>query len=261
MPKKPSTKQKGSKPEIPPGAVIYGKATSTTVDGIRVVEVYGLGGPMTGLIAKKGSIEIVLPGATFVNTSPFDKYVAWDGETYVLRPTLESIMETDDLRFIGRIDDPKDWSPLHQQVEAFNKIRELITGPKQRIPESLVRRTLADQYGCKPEEITPKQINFEVAGLLRYYPAIELIPSEPIAEEATPQANIRLSSTINSPSAARKMEAYIQAKGLGLTEFATQAQTTDRSLRRFRQTGKIRRDIFENIAKAMKITKEELISE
>jgi energy-converting hydrogenase A subunit M len=57
------------------------------------------------------------------------------------------------------------------------------------------------------------------------------------------------------------MEAYIQAKGLGLTEFATQAQTTDRSLRRFRQTGKIRRDIFENIAKAMKITKEELISE
>jgi hypothetical protein len=57
------------------------------------------------------------------------------------------------------------------------------------------------------------------------------------------------------------MEAYIQAKGLGLTEFATQAQTTDRSLRRFRQTGKIRRDIFENIAKAMKITKKELISE
>ena len=78
--------------------------------------------------------------------------------------------------------DPKNWTPLHCQVEAYNKIRELITGPKQRIPEALVRRTLADQYGCKPEEVTPKQINLEVAGLLRYYPAIELIPMEALPD-------------------------------------------------------------------------------
>jgi hypothetical protein len=76
--------------------------------------------------------------------------------------------------------DPQNWSPLHCQVEAFNKLRDLMTGPKQRIPESLVRRTLAEQHGCQPDDITSRQINLEVASLLRYYPAIELIPTEPV---------------------------------------------------------------------------------
>lgn len=78
--------------------------------------------------------------------------------------------------------DPKNWSPLHQQVEAFNKIKELIEGPHQLIPESLLRRTLAEQYGCTPEEVTWQQIRFEVAGLLPYYPAIRVVPINPIAE-------------------------------------------------------------------------------
>jgi hypothetical protein len=157
--------------------------------------------------------------------------------------------------------DPQNWSPLHCQVEAFNKLRDLMTGPKQRIPESLVRRTLAEQYGCQPEDITSRQINLEVASLLRYYPAIELIPSESIAKSIPPAVRARLSSSITNPAAARKMEAYIQANGIGLTAFAIQAQTTDRTLRRFRQSGKIRRDIFENIAKAMNTSKDDLINE
>jgi len=77
-------------------------------------------------------------------------------------------------------DDPREWSPLHQEVAAFKKIKEQIDGPQERIPESLVRRTLAEQYGCKPEEVTLEQIHFEVSGLLPFYPAIRLIPSRPI---------------------------------------------------------------------------------
>lgn len=162
------------------------------------------------------------------------------------------------------MDDPNDienWSPLHRQVEALRKIQELMTGPKQRIPEALVRRTLADQYGCEPEEVTTKQIIFEVSGLLPFYPAIELVPSKPQTEENPLPAKIKLTPTISSPTAARKMEAYIQANGMGLTQFAIKAQTTDRTLRSFRTTGKVRRDIFESIAGAMGLTKEELLAE
>ena len=80
------------------------------------------------------------------------------------------------------MDDPKSWSPLRQQVEAFRKIKQLVTGPRERIPEALVRDTLAQQYGIKPEEVTWKQIRFEVAGLLPFYPAITVVPSKPVPE-------------------------------------------------------------------------------
>jgi len=55
------------------------------------------------------------------------------------------------------------------------------------------------------------------------------------------------------------MEAYIKAKQLGQNEFAIEVPTTDRTLRAFRQTGKVRRDIFDAIAKAMGTTREELL--
>ncbi|MBZ5641154.1 MAG: hypothetical protein LAO19_00175 [Acidobacteriia bacterium] len=69
----------------------------------------------------------------------------------------------------------------------------------------------------------------------------------------------RLNVTIGSPIAARRMEAYLESKGIGLTEFASRIGTTDRTLRTFRKTGRVRRDIFEAIAKAMGTTKETLL--
>jgi len=66
-------------------------------------------------------------------------------------------------------------------------------------------------------------------------------------------------STIASPKAARKLEDYLNAKGIGLTDFASRAQTTDRTLRSFRKTGKVRRNIFASIAKAMGTTTEDLL--
>lgn len=73
---------------------------------------------------------------------------------------------------------PNNWSPLRRQWEAYRQIKNLITGPHERIPEALVRRTLAEQYGIKPEKVTLKQIQFEVSGLLEAYPAITVVPSD-----------------------------------------------------------------------------------
>jgi hypothetical protein len=69
----------------------------------------------------------------------------------------------------------------------------------------------------------------------------------------------RLTSTINCPSAARRMEAHLQSKGMNQTAFASQVGTTDRTLRSFRQTGKVRRDIFDAIAREMGTTRETLL--
>lgn len=75
-----------------------------------------------------------------------------------------------------------------------------------------------------------------------------------------PKQNERLKSTVTSPSAARQMEAYLESKAIGLTDFASRVGTTDRTLRAFRRNGKVRRDIFEAIAKQMGITKEALLN-
>jgi hypothetical protein len=68
----------------------------------------------------------------------------------------------------------------------------------------------------------------------------------------------RLSATITSPVAARRMETYMESHG-GQTKFAVKAGTTDRTLRSFRRTGKVRQDIFDNIARAMETTREDLL--
>ena len=69
----------------------------------------------------------------------------------------------------------------------------------------------------------------------------------------------RFPASITSPTAARRMEAYMESKGLGQTEFAVRADTTDRTLRAFRKTGKVRRNTFDAIAKAMGTTREALL--
>lgn len=69
----------------------------------------------------------------------------------------------------------------------------------------------------------------------------------------------RLSPQITSLSAARKMEAYMDAHGLNQTEFAIQAKTSDKTIRKFRRTGQVKRSILTGIAAAMGMTKDELL--
>ena len=82
--------------------------------------------------------------------------------------------------------------------------------------------------------------------------------STPDSKAATPKA-VRLSSMIECPSAARKLEKFLHEKGISPAEFAGRAQTTDRTLRNFRKTGRVRRDIFGKIAKAMGTKTEKLL--
>jgi hypothetical protein len=74
--------------------------------------------------------------------------------------------------------DPRNWSQVRQNFEAFKSLKKLVSGPHETIPEAVVRIALAQQYGIEPEEITWKQIRMAVADLLRDYPAITLIPTE-----------------------------------------------------------------------------------
>jgi hypothetical protein len=76
-----------------------------------------------------------------------------------------------------------------------------------------------------------------------------------------PSSSKRLTTTVHSVAAAERMEAFIRANGRGITEFAISAGTTDKTLRSFRRTGRVRRDIFEGIAKAMGITKVDLLGQ
>ncbi len=69
----------------------------------------------------------------------------------------------------------------------------------------------------------------------------------------------RLSMRVYAPLAARRVEEYLQSKSIYQSEFATQIGTTDRTLRRFRATGEINRNLLDKIASAMGTTREELI--
>jgi len=86
--------------------------------------------------------------------------------------------------------DPRNWSQFRQQYEAFRSMKEIISEPAERIPEEFVRNTIARIHNIKPEEVTPQQINFEIAGLLSSTKrSIKLVPSTarqespPVAEE------------------------------------------------------------------------------
>ena len=72
-------------------------------------------------------------------------------------------------------------------------------------------------------------------------------------------ARKRLPASVTSQIAASRMEAYIESKVMSQTSFANQIGTTDRTLRGFRKTGKVRRDIFDAIATGMGTTPEELV--
>jgi len=75
--------------------------------------------------------------------------------------------------------DPWNWSPLRREVEAFISVKKLRDAPPMRIPEWFIRKAIARIHGIDPEEVTPKQIHFEVAGLVPFYHSIELIPDVP----------------------------------------------------------------------------------
>jgi hypothetical protein len=149
----------------------------------------------------------------------------------------------------------------------------------------ILETTLVDHLKTHPELISPSDFYAAFPKLWTPAPPAKLAPPPPPGEYASaysasgidiasgspllvmamtaargahPQSP-RLSSQITSPSAARKMEAFMEDNALNQTEFAIQANTSDKTIRKFRQTGKVKRSILTGIASAMGITKEELL--
>ncbi len=90
--------------------------------------------------------------------------------------------------------------------------------------------------------------------------AIVQSPECEVAQPLPPARNKkRMPSTITSLLAARRMEHFLNAKGIGQTEFASALNVTDRNLRAFRATGKIKRGTFDVIAAKMGTTREALM--
>jgi DNA-binding Xre family transcriptional regulator len=89
--------------------------------------------------------------------------------------------------------------------------------------------------------------------------------SEPKGGEAQETPNDtrkkrRLTPSIDCPKAARRLEKHLSDKGIGLNKFAVAVGTNEKTLYRFRKSGKVHRDIFEAIAREMGITKEDLLN-
>ena len=80
-------------------------------------------------------------------------------------------------------------SPLQKALGSHEEIGRLIDRPHEKIPESVVRTTLAEQYGIKPEEVTWDQMMIEVERLSisANYLAVELVPTASAAYEDQPR--------------------------------------------------------------------------
>jgi DNA-binding XRE family transcriptional regulator len=70
----------------------------------------------------------------------------------------------------------------------------------------------------------------------------------------------RIPRSIHSESAAKKLENYLNTKGLTQTEFAIQINVNTKTLYRFRTTGNVGKSVAQVIARAMGVTLEEFIS-
>ena len=66
--------------------------------------------------------------------------------------------------------------------------------------------------------------------------------------------------SIGSPAAVVATDGYMAARGLNDTQFGNQFQTTDRTLRKFLKTGKMRRANFEAMAACIGVSIEELLA-
>jgi plasmid maintenance system antidote protein VapI len=67
--------------------------------------------------------------------------------------------------------------------------------------------------------------------------------------------------TVRSRAAVRRIEEFMAKNGYTQTDFATRANTTDRTIRKIRKTADIKRAMVDQFAKALGITGEELLKE
>jgi DNA-binding Xre family transcriptional regulator len=66
---------------------------------------------------------------------------------------------------------------------------------------------------------------------------------------------------VYSPAAVEKVEAYMKKHGLNYTEFANKAGTSDKTLRKFRNTKRIRAGVLDGIAGVLGLTREQILKD
>ena len=64
-----------------------------------------------------------------------------------------------------RLNEPRNWSPFHQQIEAYQSAKKITNESPLQIPETVVKNAIARIHGITPEEVTDEQIKLEVSGL------------------------------------------------------------------------------------------------
>lgn len=75
-----------------------------------------------------------------------------------------------------------------------------------------------------------------------------------------PIPKARIPRSIQSEKAARKLEAYLDRKGLNQTQFARQINVNEKTLYRFRTTGKVGKTAAQLIAEGMSMTLEQFLT-
>jgi hypothetical protein len=72
-------------------------------------------------------------------------------------------------------------------------------------------------------------------------------------------ATATIPRSIGSSAAVQAVREYMDLKGWDTTQFAIQAQTSDRTIRKFLKTGRLRRSTFDGVATAVGVTREQLL--
>jgi len=131
--------------------------------------------------------------------------------------------------------DPRNRPPLVAQYEAFKKLKDVISGPIERIPEAVVRMTLAQVWGIKPEDVTADQVKHAIVEILPYYKSIEIVPSGSPASEPLPgpaEAGPQRPLAPKPPTVAEQLKTLKDEAHLSFEELAERIGIDGRSVRR-----------------------------
>jgi hypothetical protein len=139
-------------------------------------------------------------------------------------------------------------------------IKRLAEYAEPHKPDAAKIRQVLKQLGIEPEQFQRYLMSNPFSEYFRSPSALKTtvakLESKPAPQSAKSR---RWKASVGTHAAARRMEAYIESKGLDLKGFARRAGTTDRTLRKFRKTGLVRRSVFDEIARAMGLTRDELL--
>jgi len=128
---------------------------------------------------------------------------------------------------------------------------ELRSGP---IQHALIKPATLETYAAAGLDIDSKSPLLQAAMSHGAQQVFVPTPSQIVAPQPA-----KISRSITSPSAARKLEQFISTSGLTLTQFAGKAEADQRTIRRFRRTGTVDKTVLARIAGVMNTSVEKLL--